>query len=104
MSMIKTNRCIALVLVLALLCGMTVTACADVVTLGIYFCGRRTAEDGSEVIVKLQGKFRVMQNYRDDGHAFMKVKSELFRWRRQSIRNGIRIPQRQMLYRKPAVR
>ncbi len=67
MSMIKTNRCIALVLVLALLCGMTVTACADVVTLGIYFCGRRTAEDGSEVIVKLQGKFRVMQNGEEIG-------------------------------------
>ena len=46
--MIKANRCIALFLALALLCGMVTTACADVVTLGIYFCGRKTAEDGSE--------------------------------------------------------
>ncbi len=65
--MIKANRCIALILVLALLCGMTITASADVATLGIYFCGRRTAEDGSEVIVKLQGRFRVMQNGEEIG-------------------------------------
>ena len=67
MKMIKANRCIALILVLALLCGMTITASADVATLGIYFCGRRTAEDGSEVIVKLQGRFRVMQNGEEIG-------------------------------------
>ena len=67
MNMIKTNRCIALVLILALLCGMAVTACADVMTLGIYFCGRRIAEDGSEVIVRLQGRFSVMQNGEEIG-------------------------------------
>ena len=65
--MIKTNRCIALILVLALLCGIVTTACADVVTVGIYFCGRRIAEDGSEVYVRLEGKFRVMQNGEEAG-------------------------------------
>ena len=65
--MIKANRCIALVLILAMLCGMAVTAEADVATLGIYFCGRRTAEDGSEVIVRLQGRFRVTQNGEEVG-------------------------------------
>ena len=67
MNMLKTNRCVALLLVLAMLCGMITTACADVVTLGIYFCGRRTAEDGSEVIVRLEGRFRVMQNGEEAG-------------------------------------
>ena len=67
MKMIKANRCIALVLILAMLCGMAVTAEADVATLGIYFCGRRTAEDGSEVIVRLQGRFRVTQNGEEVG-------------------------------------
>ena len=65
--MIKANRCIALFLALALLCGMVTTACADVVTLGIYFCGRKTAEDGSETIVRLEGKFRVTQNGEEAG-------------------------------------
>ena len=67
LNMLKTNRCVALLLVLAMLCGMITTACADVVTLGIYFCGRRTAEDGSEVIVRLEGRFRVMQNGEEAG-------------------------------------
>lgn len=65
--MIKSNRCIALVLILALLCGMITAASADVVTLGIYFCGKRTAEDGSEVNVRLNGKFRVLQNGEEAG-------------------------------------
>ena len=60
--MTKVNRCIGLILVLALLCGLITAASADVVTLGIYFCGRRTAEDGSETIVRLEGRFRVTQN------------------------------------------
>ncbi len=60
--MIKTSRCIALFLILALLCGMITTAGADVVTLGIYFCGRRTAGDGTPTLVRLEGRFRVTQN------------------------------------------
>lgn len=62
LNMIKTSRCIALLLVLALLCGMITTAGADVVTLGIYFCGRRIAGDGTEKIIRLEGRFRVTQN------------------------------------------
>ena len=67
MNMIKANRCIALFLVLSLLCGMITAACADVVTLGIYFCGRKTAEDGTETIVRLEGRFRVTQNGEEVG-------------------------------------
>ena len=67
MNMTKANRCIALFLTLALLCGMITTACADVVTLGIYFCGRRTAADGSEKIIRLEGCFRVTQNGEEVG-------------------------------------
>ena len=54
MNMMKASRFIALILVLALMCGTVQTANADVVTLGIYFCGRRTAEDGTQQIVKLE--------------------------------------------------
>ena len=63
----KAGRFIALFLALALVCGTVQTACADVVTLGIYFCGRRTAEDGSEQIVRLEGRFRVTQNGEEIG-------------------------------------
>ena len=59
LNMMKTNRLIAMILTLALLCGMVVTAGADVVTLGIYFCGKRTAADGTETVVRLEGQFRV---------------------------------------------
>jgi len=65
--MIKTSRCIALLLILTLLCGMITVVHADVVTLGIYFCGRRTAEDGTEQIVRLDGRFRVTQNGQEAG-------------------------------------
>ena len=65
--MTKANRGIALFLVLALLCGMMTTAVADVVTIGIYFCGIKTAEDGSKMTVRLNGRFRVMQNGEDAG-------------------------------------
>ena len=65
--MFKANRCIALLLVLALLCGAVTTAVADVVTLGIYFCGRRIAEDGAETIVRLEGRFRVTLNGEEAG-------------------------------------
>ena len=56
-----------MILVLALVCGMVQTAGADVITLGIYFCGRRTAEDGSQQIVRLDGRFRVTQNGEEIG-------------------------------------
>ncbi len=67
MNMVKTGRCIALILVIALLCGMIQTAGADVVSLGIYFCGRRTAADGSQQIIRLEGRFRVTQNGEEAG-------------------------------------
>ena len=52
---------------IALLCGLIQTAGADVVSLGIYFCGKRTAADGTEQIVRLEGRFRVMQNGEEAG-------------------------------------
>ncbi|MBP5726469.1 MAG: hypothetical protein J6Y48_05280, partial [Clostridia bacterium] len=67
LKMLKSNRCFAFLLVLALLCGMIPAAQADVVTLGIYFCGRRTAADGTENIVRLEGTFRVLQNGEEAG-------------------------------------
>ena len=65
--MLKSNRCIALLLVLVLLCGMISAAQADVVTLGIYFCGRKVSADGTENIVRLDGTFRVLQNGEEAG-------------------------------------
>ena len=67
MNMKKASRCIALILMIALLCGMIQTAGADVFTLGIYFCGRRTADDGTQQIIKLEGRFRVLQNGEEAG-------------------------------------
>lgn len=67
LKMLKSNRCFAFLLVLALLCGMIPAAQAEVVTLGIYFCGRRTAADGTENIVRLEGTFRVLQNGEEAG-------------------------------------
>ena len=58
----KTGRILAALLILALLCGMIPAAGAEVVTVGVYFSGRRIAEDGSESFVKLEGSFRVIQN------------------------------------------
>lgn len=65
--MTKTGRCVALLLILTLLCGLITTAEADVVTLGIYFCGKRITDDGTEKIVRLDGRFRVMQNGEEAG-------------------------------------
>ena len=62
MKKMKASRLAALMLILVLLCGLMAAARADVATLGIYFCGRRTAEDGTETIVRLDGTFSVMQN------------------------------------------
>lgn len=67
MKMTKSGRCILLFLVLALLCGLIQTADADVASLGIYFCGKKTAEDGTQQIVKLEGRFRVTQNGEEVG-------------------------------------
>ena len=63
----KISRFIALILAMTMLCGIITAADADVVTLGIYFCGKRTAEDGSETVVRLEGKFRVTQNGEEAG-------------------------------------
>lgn len=65
--MLKVHRLIALTLVLALVLGIIPTAGADVVTLGVYFCGKRAAANGTEVTVRLEGKFRVLQNGEDAG-------------------------------------
>ena len=65
--MIKVNRWIALALALLLLCGTAPAARADVVTLGVYFCGRVAAEDGSLQTVKLEGRFRVTRNGEEVG-------------------------------------
>ena len=60
--MTKKSRLISLFLILALLCGTIISASADVATIGIWFCGRKTAEDGTETIIRLDGRFRVTQN------------------------------------------
>ena len=61
------KRLIAYVLTVMLLTGMISAASADVVTLGIYFCGVKTAEDGTQETIRLQGKFRVLQNGQEAG-------------------------------------
>lgn len=64
----KALRSIALVLALFLVCGSILTAAhADVVTLGIYFCGIRPGADGTDVTVKLEGRFRVLVNGEEAG-------------------------------------
>ena len=68
MKMTKASRCIALILILVLLCGLIPTACADVATLGIYFCGRKPrGRRNTETIVRLEGRFRVTQNGEEIG-------------------------------------
>ena len=67
MNMTKASRFIVLILVAALLCGLIQTAGADVVSIGIYFCGRRTADDGTQQVVRLEGRFRVTQNGEEAG-------------------------------------
>ena len=63
----KANRLAALLLALALLCGMFSAADAGVATLGICFSGVRTSGDGSETTVRLEGRFRVLQNGEEIG-------------------------------------
>lgn len=67
LNMKKANRMTALLLVLLLICGMIPTAGADVVTLGISFCGVRSAEDGTMATIRLEGKFRVLHNGEEAG-------------------------------------
>ena len=67
MKKMKASRLAALMLILVLLCGLAAAARADVATLGIYFCGKRVAEDGTETIVRLDGKFSVTQNGEEIG-------------------------------------
>ena len=67
MKMTKAGRCISLLLIIILLCGLVQAAGADVASLGIYFCGKRTMEDGTQQIVKLEGRFRVTQNGEEVG-------------------------------------
>ena len=63
----KTSRLMAFILAVAMLCGMITVAAAEVATLGIYFCGKRTAEDGSESVIRLSGQFRVTRNGEEAG-------------------------------------
>ena len=65
--MVKGKRLISLLLAFALVCGTVSVASADVATLGIYFCGIRTAADGTKTTVRLDGQFRVFQNGREAG-------------------------------------
>ena len=67
MNMTKACRCITLILILTVLCGLIQAAGAEVTSLGIYFCGRKTAADGTRQIVKLEGRFRVTQNGEEVG-------------------------------------
>lgn len=63
----KFHRLVSLLLVLLLVLGMIPSAGADVVTLGVYLCGKRQAENGAEITVRLDGKFRVLLNGEDAG-------------------------------------
>ena len=67
LNMKKLNRLTALFLVLFLVLGLIPAAGADVVTLGVYLSGRKQAENGTEVNVRLDGKFRVLLNGEDAG-------------------------------------
>ena len=61
------QRLFACALVMILVCGVITFSSAEPATLGVYFCGIRTAEDGTKVTVRLDGKFRVLQNGREAG-------------------------------------
>lgn len=52
----------AMILALILLAGICPAAQAEVMTLGVYFCGQVTQADGTTQTVRLEGTFRVMQN------------------------------------------
>ena len=61
------KRLIACLLIMMLACGMISVSSAAVATLGIYLCGVRTAADGTKETVRLDGRFRVMQDGREAG-------------------------------------
>ena len=61
------KRLIACLLTMMLICGLITVSSAEVATLGIYFCGVRTAEDGTQVTVRLDGQFRVLHNGTEAG-------------------------------------
>ena len=63
----KRIRLTALLLALGLLCGLTVTAGADVMTLGVYFRGLVEQADGTTQQIPLNGSFRVMQGGMEKG-------------------------------------
>lgn len=61
------KRLIACVLVIILICGIMTVSSAEPATLGVYLSGVRTAKDGTKTTVRLDGKFRVLQNGREAG-------------------------------------
>ena len=67
MKMNLGKQLIACLLIMMLVCGMITVSSATVATLGIYFCGMRTAEDGTTATIRLAGQFRVLQNGREAG-------------------------------------
>ena len=67
MKMNQGKRLIACLLTMMLICGLITVSSAEVATLGIYFCGVRTAEDGTQVTVRLDGQFRVLHNGTEAG-------------------------------------
>ena len=62
MKMKKLKSFPALILVLIMLAGVCPAAQAEVMTLGVYFCGQIPLEDGNTEIIRLEGSFRVIQN------------------------------------------
>lgn len=52
----------ALILALIMMAGVCPAAQAEVMTLGVYFCGQLPRADGNMEIVRLEGSFRVLQN------------------------------------------
>ena len=61
--MTRRYRIPALLLSLILLCGLFAPAFGgELTTLGVYFCGLKDRGDGTQERVKLEGKFRIIQN------------------------------------------
>lgn len=57
------TRFVSLLLSVILLCGLLeVARGGELTTLGVYFCGLVQREDGTSERVKLEGKFRIIQN------------------------------------------
>ena len=63
------NLLISLLLSFSILCGMPEVAHGgELTTLGVYFCGLVQRDDGSNERVKLEGKFRIIQNGEEIGN------------------------------------